>query len=62
MDIIQTIANYGLPAILAWWLLAKTTKSIDNLTAAVNHQASLLQVLLWEAQHDRNERKKQRKA
>jgi len=62
MDILQAVANYGLPAILAFWLLTKTTKSIDNLTAAVNHQASLLQMLLWEAQRDRNERKKQRKA
>ena len=50
MDIMQAVANYGLPAIIAFFLLSKTTKSIDNLTAAVNHQAHLLQVLLWEAQ------------
>lgn len=56
MDIMQAVANYGLPAIIAFWLLSKTTKSIDNLTAAVNHQAHLLQVLLWE--HQKQQQKK----
>ena len=56
MDIMQAVANYGLPAIIAFWLLSKTTKSIDNLTAAVNHQAHLLQVLLWEAQKEKSQK------